>query len=97
MPRSYNWIRGEGTTKNQRGLGFMSVSDIGNNVNYDPDWWEPDVSKPAWGVEGPIGTTTPINSTITDNLVALGLKSSSGISWLPILLIGGIAILAFRR
>jgi hypothetical protein len=91
MPRPYGLILGEGTSKIQRGLGFVAASDYSSN-----DWY-PDLESPNWGVEGPIGTTTPINTTISDNLTALGLQKPKISWWVPALIVGGIALLVFRR
>lgn len=101
MPRPLNWIRGEGTMKNQRGIGTVVVSSdplqqfnaaqnyTNNSASCQPGWDAGCQLIPSTGDSLPMDYTIP--STVSDFLNVYLPSSSGSSSWL---LIGGLALLA---
>jgi hypothetical protein len=104
MPRPYHWIRGEGTVKNQRGMGALTYPPSGINVSSDPlaafnasdnSGTGSSETNPYWNwLFG--GGTAPVDPTT--GLIGPGITYSpvgaSSTSTMGIVAIAGIGLLA---
>ena len=101
MPRIYNYIRGEGTVKNQRwGLGDVSTVQIGTDTLTQNDWQAVlnSLNGPQSG--GPNMSTNYSDYSIYNTIPQNVLTPSIG-QWIQsnavLLLLGGVAGLMFFK